>query len=525
MQRRRFLQVTAAVGVTGIAGCNSRNGRDAENNDQSPSVVYVGPGGNDSNTGTEAEPFETIQHAVNTVDPGGTVDVLPGEYRQFVGIHEDDAGEAGAPITLTGPPDAVLKPPEQSSVAMYISASHFHLTGLTIDGLLDEDNPDDPDSYNEPQLVGVSPEDPDPKDPHYVENLVLSPHAMGNTQSAFINAALLKESEIGGFKVTGLAGAEWILGDTDGHNGEFVYLGTAPNNLERNQGIEVYDQTRNIHVHHIDNSEGHPHSELVDCKIGTRNVTIEYCTDAGGAQSEDSYYQSAISLDGRECTVRWNVIQDAFGNGIQIGPNALLSSPGEFVNAEPETEFEQRMGKAHAIYGNVFTGCKHEAVNFHRESAYPGRNSNPLPEDQRVLCGNLYDGYSDASPADACPEDLPTGDGVGHLGDNSPWPGTAPSREEVFEQHATAPHLDVTVHEDTIPAGRPIEIPVTISNNADTADDVVLGLRVREHLLTEETVTVPAGDEREITLTESLNQTLELEVMRNEQKIGSVYLT
>ena len=44
-------------------------------------TYYVGVGGSDSNPGTAAQPFATIQKALGTVTSGGTVEVLSGTYR------------------------------------------------------------------------------------------------------------------------------------------------------------------------------------------------------------------------------------------------------------------------------------------------------------------------------------------------------------------------------------------------------------------------------------------------------------
>lgn len=398
-----------------------------------PDVLHVAPDGANSNPGTEDAPLSTIQAAIDRAGPGQTVSVHSGEYIETITV--ETSGEPDAPITLTGPPDAVLKPPEAIEYqAVEISASYIHITGLTITGLYNPDEPANPASYHPGKLISLNgfPEDGD----DYVEGLVVSPHRLGNAGQSLLNSQMIKNCDIGGFEVIGPAGAEWIFDDTvDDHNGEIVYLGTAPDNrVER--GYEEYDRTRNIRVHHIDNSAGHPHSELVDCKEGVENVTVEYCTDGGGVQSDDSYYSQCINLGGRRCTVRWNVIQNAIGSGIEIGPWGFISNP-EFLS-EPQTALERQLGKEHAIYDNVFTGNTFDAIDFLRESEQPGQELNPLPADQQVLCGNLIDGYSDATPAKTCSAELPSGDGVGHLGGDSPWDGAPPQKKRFF--HSTRTH-------------------------------------------------------------------------------------
>lgn len=520
MNRRRFLAVAGTTIMGGVAGCVRHLPVDkGVQNGKEGAVIHVQPDGSFFNSGGEDEPLGSIHRAVNVADPGDTVYVHPGEYVEEV--EADVGGDSENPVTLTGPEDAVLKPPEgYEGPALAIDKSYFHLTGLTITGLYDPDAPKDPASYHRDKLISINSDADGPDD--YLEGLVVSPHALGGAGQALINSVQFKDSSVGGFKVIGPAGTKWIFDDDEGHNGEVVYLGTAPDNrLDR--GYDTYDRTRNIRVHHIDNSEGHLHSELVDCKAGVENVTIEYCTDGGGAKSNDSYYTRSISMDGMSCTVRWNIFRDIHGYGVRIGPQSYISDIN-FVDSEPQTEYDRRLGTNHAIYGNVFAGCTSDAIDFLRESMRPGRATNPLPEDQRVFCGNLYDGHSDGhSAAENC-GDGPTSEGIGHLGGASPWEGIPPKKEDLFEEIATAQHLKVTVHTTTVSPG-PFEIPVTVANNSDTADDVTLGLRTGEHLLTETTVQVPAGGARDATLTENLDQTIELGIMRNGQKVGSVQIT
>ena len=414
----------------------------------------------------------------------------------------------------------MLKPPgRKEGAVLSIDSSYFYLTGLTINGLLNPDAPEDPESYHADKLISINSDAGGPDD--YLEGLVVSPHALGGAGQSLINSVQFKDSEIGGFKVIGPAGAKWIFGDEDGHNGEVVYLGTAPDNrLER--GYDSYDRTRNIRVHHIDNSEGHLHSELVDCKAGVENVTIEYCFDGGGAKSNDSYYTRSISMDGTDCTVRWNVFRDIYGDGIRIGPQNFLNDTN-WVDSEPETEYDRQLGKGHSIYGNVFVGCVHEAINFLRESKRPGRETNPTEEDQRVFCGNLIDGYSDGNPTIEC-GDVPTSDSVGHLGGESPWDGTPPTKTGVFEQYGQDLHLDVKVHRETAPTNTEFEVPITITNNGEETSQAVLELRIREYLLDEETVTIPPGSEQEVSLSEKSSHPNEIEVTRNRQKVGAVHV-
>jgi parallel beta-helix repeat protein len=68
-----------------------------------PSVYYVATTGNDANAGTLSAPFQTLQHAVNTVKPGDTILVETGVY---AGCRIGTSGTATAPLTLEAAPGA-----------------------------------------------------------------------------------------------------------------------------------------------------------------------------------------------------------------------------------------------------------------------------------------------------------------------------------------------------------------------------------------------------------------------------------
>jgi hypothetical protein len=550
LSRRRILASLGAASSTVLAGCTSGDSTETpaelteaptetttsrtdtgatqtdtdsptSSQESSSDTIHVAMDGDDANPGTEDEPLAAIQTAVEEAGPGQTVYVHPGEYFEFIEFRED--GDPNAPVTLTGPPDAVLKPPKDVEYGCIgVGANHVHITGLTITGLYNPEEPETPDSYTPGHLVTLNTWAEDSDD--YLEGLVVSPHRIGNAGGALINSVMLKDCDIGGFEVIGPAGAAWLFDDEEeGHYGEFVYLGTAGDNRAE-RGYDDYDRTRNIRVHHIDNSAGHPHAELVDIKAGVSNVTVEYCTDAGGVQSEDSYTSQSINLGGHDCTIRWNVIQNAHGSGVEIGPWGVMSKPGEYL-ATPVTEFEHQFGTGNAIYGNVFTGNKTDAIDFLRESRRPGQEDNPLPDDQRALCDNLYDGYSDASPSTSCPTDLPPGEGVGHLGGESPWDGDAPTQEALFEKDAVAQHLETTVDAADVPTNTDIEATITITNDSDSSEDVVLRFRVREHVLATRRVSVSAGETREATLQSGgISNPEEVWILRNGQKIGRLHV-
>ncbi len=64
------------------------------------STYYVSINGNNSQSGSQSNPWKTIQHAVNQVSSGDTVYVEQGTYSEQVNINK--IGQAGAPITFIG---------------------------------------------------------------------------------------------------------------------------------------------------------------------------------------------------------------------------------------------------------------------------------------------------------------------------------------------------------------------------------------------------------------------------------------
>lgn len=370
---------------------------------------YVSPDGDDENPGTRDEPFQTILQGLDTVRSGETVYLLPGEYRQRI-VTINEAGP-DAPITLTGSKDAVVRPTEQIDEDYYypvkIQHSNYRITGFTINGLHTPENPEDPESYTQ-RLIQIA---PDPETGEYLENVHFAPYGIGNTRRALVSVVHVKDSEFGPFKMIGPAGVQYLYGDKTSHIGEILYIGQPLQVYEDGaQGYHwnEYDQTRNLHIHHIDNSEGYHHAEMVDLKDGTRNITVEYCTDAGGSANNDPFSPQTIHVRGHNCTIRWNHLANGNGNGVEV------YKPGEPMTF-PEFGFDEevldKIATDNEIYGNEIYDYGGQAIALDDETM----------DAQRHICGNDIRGGTSGDPGKECPDELPEGDGIGHTGGDSPY--------------------------------------------------------------------------------------------------------
>jgi parallel beta-helix repeat protein len=89
-----------------------------------PSVYYVAPGGSNSNAGTSASPWGTLQHAANTLQAGDQVIVRAGNY---AGFNQSRDGTAASPIRFTAESGVTINSPNPSG-------PHAGQDGINIEG-------------------------------------------------------------------------------------------------------------------------------------------------------------------------------------------------------------------------------------------------------------------------------------------------------------------------------------------------------------------------------------------------------
>lgn len=288
-------------------------------------------------------------------------------------------GEPDAPTTITGPKDAILRPLEKSTM---VWLAHNHVRH---DGLEEGGDPEDVESYAH-QTIQCAPPG---RVNTYLKGLVIKPAAIGTARQALVKHSRSNDVEIGEFEVIGPAGLNHLLGGEEGHNGEIVYLGNAAGQLHAEfYPWDTVDQSSDIHIHHIDNSAGHPHAEMVDVKAGVSDVLIEYCTDGGGFgrythPDAPPTSEAAFHLIGNETTLRWCVVTDGHGRAVEIAGDGAHDPEGfEADKGFPLPDAVADSGRNNSVYGNRFVGNPGLAIRFPIETATSSRGSDPMHRDR-----------------------------------------------------------------------------------------------------------------------------------------------
>lgn len=123
-------------------------------------ALHVAPGGNDGNPGTEDQPLASIASAVSRAQPGQTVLVRGGEYRQTVTI-SGKSGTADAYITLRSYPGeqaTIVSDISQNAISLRKGSSYINIACLELAGPTQrpEAVPSSPSVMRDQKLAGQS---------------------------------------------------------------------------------------------------------------------------------------------------------------------------------------------------------------------------------------------------------------------------------------------------------------------------------------------------------------------------------
>lgn len=100
--------------------------------------IFLAPDGDDSNAGTQAEPFRTLARAHEAASAGTTVWMLPGTYEYGSTATFTKSGMEGSPIVLSGTPgerplvDFSSQPRGSNHRGIEIQGNFWHVRGIEV---------------------------------------------------------------------------------------------------------------------------------------------------------------------------------------------------------------------------------------------------------------------------------------------------------------------------------------------------------------------------------------------------------
>ena len=308
-------------------------------------TYYVGPGGSDA-----------IQQAINVAQPGDIINLKSGEYREDIVSRRD--GTADNPITITGPPDAVIKGGGNDRV-IEINHSYYTISGFTVDGLYGSETKSS--GYRDILIYALG-----KQTRRGVEGLKITNMTLKNAGGECVRLRyFVTKAEIAYNTITNCGIHDFVFG-AGGKNGEGIYIGTS--NKQWGDGKNPTsdpDETRDniIHDNYID-TQG---NECVDIKEGATKNIIEHNICRGQKDPESGGFDSR----GDGNIFRYNDVRGSIGAGIRLG--------GALVNGI-------RYGKANDVYENTIVDNKNGGVRFQVSP-------------QGKVCGNTMSGNLNGNSA------------------------------------------------------------------------------------------------------------------------------
>ncbi|NOQ64235.1 MAG: DUF1565 domain-containing protein [Methyloprofundus sp.] len=266
---------------------------------------YIHPNGNDQALGSMSAPYKTIQHALKQARAGETIVLMEGVYLQDVkSVH---AGTADKPIRIVGLPGAIVKGAGNTSI-FDIRHSYIELNHFTIDGLFNKKKK--AAGYRK-KLVYIK-----ALKNKKITGVKLLYMTIQNARDECVRIKYqAHHNEVAFSKILDCGIEDYVYGDpTKNHNGEAIYIGTAPEQIKvgKNPTKHVDRSNENwIHHNYIEPNG----SECVDVKEGSEKNLIEF----NACKHEKDKNVGGISIRGNNNTIRNNHVTDNDGAGIRLG--------------------------------------------------------------------------------------------------------------------------------------------------------------------------------------------------------------
>lgn len=308
--------------------------------------LFVKPDGDDNNDGRSVQSaFRSIQKAVDTANPGDTINLGSGTYFQDIITKKD--GLPNSPILITGPKTAIVKGAGNPRV-FEINHSYITLNGFTIDGL--HGSSTSKSGYRD-KLIYVLAKSPGKG----VTNIKILNMDIKNAGGECVRLRYFAQNNEIAYNNIGPCGAiDFIFAD-GGKNGEGIYIGTAPEQRDnKTNPTKDIDQSNNNWIHH--NQIDTQGNECVDIKEGSEGNVVEYNNCTGQRDSESGGMDSR----GNGNIFRYNEIFKNDGAGVRLGGD------------------KKNDGINNDVYGNIIRDNASGGIKIQRDP-------------QGKICGNVME--------------------------------------------------------------------------------------------------------------------------------------
>jgi hypothetical protein len=331
---------------------------------------YVAPTGRDADDGrNETQPFKTIQRALASVGPGDTIHLAPGEYTEALQTLAD--GTSAAPITITGPPTAILRGVQDTNTILQIAHNYYVLEGFTLDGL--HGDPAQVASYTDKLLYTMG------RSPGLgVQGLRVSKLTFQNAGGECLRLRYFAQHNEIAHSTFSHCGVFDFKFNHGGKNGEAIYVGTSSNQWAdgKNPTADPDASDHNWIHHNTMNTQG---NECVDVKEGASANLIEYNTCTGQRDPNSAGFDSR----GNANIIRYNIAYGNLGAGVRVGGHKVAGT---------------QYGKANEVYGNQLYDNAGGAVSI-MINGQKKICGNDLSKNQgRVTAGDYGNDYDPAAP-------------------------------------------------------------------------------------------------------------------------------
>ena len=304
-----------------IIPSETEKGKDSQN--LSGKIIYVSPQGNDGKSGdSEDQALKSIQKAVDLAQPGENIYLMNGTYLQDVVSKR--SGASGKPILIKGEKEAVIKGGGNARV-FEINHDYLTLEGFTIDGLYGGGG--NVKDYRDKLIYVIG-----KKVGQGVTGLKLLSLNLKNSGGECIRLRYFAHNNEVAYNTITNCGAYDFKFNQGGKNGEGIYIGTAPEQLDDGKNpTKQRDQSNNNRIHH--NTIDTQGNECVDIKEGSSGNIVEYNNCTGQKDPESGGMDSR----GSKNIFRYNQIKGNRGAGIRLGGD------------------EDNDGIENEVYGNIIT--------------------------------------------------------------------------------------------------------------------------------------------------------------------------